>query len=196
MKKQNKNGKALNLPKFRVNDEINLSCQVRVIGEGIESKVMSLSSARKLAESLELDLIEVNSNIEPAIVRIANYEKMMYELKKSSKKAKQNQSKPLKEIQLSANIAKHDIETKANKAKEFIEDGSKVKVVLSLRGREMARRDENKKSLLEFIEFMDDVAVPESMPRDEGNRTIVILKKREGKKKQVVVTDTVDDTEN
>ena len=196
MKKQNKNGKGLNLPRFRVNDEINLSCQVRVIGEGIESKVMSLSSARKLAESLELDLIEVNSNIEPAIVRIANYEKMMYELKKSSKKAKQNQSKPLKEIQLSANIAKHDIETKANKAKEFIEDGSKVKVVLSLRGREMARRDENKKSLLEFIEFMDDVAVPESMPRDEGNRTIVILKKREGKKKQVVVTDTVDDTEN
>jgi translation initiation factor IF-3 len=190
LKKQNKNGKSLNLPTYRINDEINLTCQVRVTGEGIESNIMTLNSAKALANSLGLDLIEINSNITPAIVRIANYEKMMYDLKKSAKKSKQNQTKPLKEVQLSANIAKHDIETKGRKAKEFIEDGSKVKVVLTLRGREMSRRDENKKSLLEFIEFMDDVAVPESMPRDEGNRTIVILKKRDGKKKIIETTVT------
>lgn len=190
MKKQNKNGNSLNLPTYRINDEINLTCQVRVTGEGIESNIMTLNSAKALANSLGLDLIEINSNITPAIVRIANYEKMMYDLKKSAKKSKQNQAKPLKEVQLSANIAKHDIETKGRKAKEFIEDGSKVKVVLTLRGREMSRRDENKKSLLEFIEFMDDVAVPESMPRDEGNRTIVILKKRDGKKKIIETTVT------
>ena len=118
---------------------------------------------------------------------------MMYEFKKSAKKAKQNQTKPLKEIQLSANIAKHDIETKGNKAKEFIADGSKVKVVLTLKGREMTRRDENKKSLLEFIEYMSDVSVPEAMPRDEGNKTIVILKKKEGKSKKIEVVDTVEE---
>ena len=194
MKKQTKKGNTLNVPQYRVNDEIVLTCQVRVTGEGIDSQIMSLRDAKLLAESLGLDLIEINSNITPAIVRIANYEKMMYELKKSAKKSKQNQPKPLKEVQLSANIAKHDIETKGNKAKEFIADGSKVKVVLTLRGREMSRRDENKKSLLDFIEFMDDVAVPESMPRDEGNRTIVILKKREGKtKNRTVVYETVEE---
>ena len=194
MKKQNKKGNSLNLPKYRVNDEINIEGQVRVTGEGIESKVISLKAAKTLAENLGLDLIEINSNISPAIVRIANYEKMMYDMKKFAKKTKQNQSKPIKEIQLSANIALHDIETKGKKAKGFIEDGSKVKVVLTLRGREMARRDENKKSLLEFIEFMDDVAVPESMPRDEGNRTIVILKKREnGGKKKTVVNETIEE---
>ena len=47
-----------------------------------------------------------------------------------------------------------------------------------MRGRELARRDENKKSIFEFITLLDEVAVPESMPKDEGNKTIVILKKR------------------
>ena len=193
MKKQNKKGNSLNLPEYRINDEITLSCPVRVIGDGIESQIMSLNEAKKLADSLDLDLIEINGKITPAIIRIANYEKMMYEFKKSAKKAKQNQTKPLKEIQLSANIAKHDIETKGNKAKEFIADGSKVKVVLTLKGREMTRRDENKKSLLEFIEYMSDVSVPEAMPRDEGNKTIVILKKKEGKSKKIEVVDTVEE---
>lgn len=102
---------------------------------------------------------------------------MLYELKKAAKKNKQH-TKPFKEVQLSVNIAPHDLETKANQAKKFIENGSKVKVVLTMRGRELARRDDNKKSILEFITLLDEVAVPESMPKDEGNKTIVILKKR------------------
>ena len=76
------------------------------------------------------------------------------------------------------NIAKHDLETKANNAKRFIEDGSRVRVTLSMKGRELYRREENKKSILEFIVMMDDVAIPESAPKDEGNKTVVILKKR------------------
>ena len=76
------------------------------------------------------------------------------------------------------NIAKHDLETKANNAKRFIEDGSRVRVTLAMKGRELSRREDNKKSILEFIVMMDDVAVPESTPKDEGNKTVVILKKR------------------
>jgi translation initiation factor IF-3 len=102
---------------------------------------------------------------------------MLYELKKAAKKNKQ-QVKPLKDIQLSVNIAKHDLETKANNAKKFIEDGSRVRVTLAMKGRELSRREDNKKSILEFIVMMDDVAVPESTPKDEGNKTVVILKKK------------------
>jgi translation initiation factor IF-3 len=47
-----------------------------------------------------------------------------------------------------------------------------------MKGRELSRREDNKKSILEFIVMMDDVAVPESTPKDEGNKTVVILKKR------------------
>ena len=163
--------------KFRVNDEIRVGGNVRIVGEGIESKVVAMSEARKIAEDMELDLVEIQGKSDIPIVRVCNYEKMLYELKKAAKKNKQ-QVKPLKEIQLSVNIAKHDLETKANNAKRFIEDGSRVRVTLAMKGRELSRREDNKKSILEFIVMMDDVAVPESTPKDEGNKTVVILKKR------------------
>lgn len=163
--------------KFRVNDEIRIGGNVRIVGEGIESKVVTMSEARKIAEDMELDLVEIQGKSDVPIVKVCNYEKMLYELKKVAKKNKQH-VKPLKEIQLSVNIAKHDLETKANNAKRFIEDGSRVRVTLAMKGRELSRREDNKKSILEFIVMMDDVAVPESTPKDEGNKTVVILKKR------------------
>ena len=111
--------------KFRVNDEIRIGGNVRIVGEGIESKVVTMSEARKIAEDMELDLVEIQGKSDVPVVRVCNYEKMLYELKKAAKKNKQ-QVKPLKEIQLSVNIAKHDLETKVNNAKRFIEDGSCV----------------------------------------------------------------------
>jgi translation initiation factor IF-3 len=164
--------------KFRVNEEIRLFGDVRIVGEGIESHVVPIAEARKIAEKMELDLVEIQGRLEIPILKICNYEKMLYEMKKAAKKSKQN-AKPLKEIQLSVNIAKHDLETKANNARKFLEGGSRVKVVLSMKGRELSRREENKKSILEFIVMLDDVAVPETTPRDEGNRTSVILKKKQ-----------------
>lgn len=166
--------------KFKVNDEIQFNGNVRIVGENIESKVIPIKEAQKIADEMGLDLVEIRGGVEIPIVKICSYEKMIYELKKSAKKNKQNQ-KPLKEIQLSVSIAKHDLQVKANNARRFLEDGSKVKVVLSMRGRELVRREENKKSILEFIVLLEDVAVPESTPKDEGNRTIVILKKKNEK---------------
>jgi translation initiation factor IF-3 len=163
--------------RFRVNDEIHFSGNVRIVGDGIESKVMPIMEARRIAEGMELDLVEIQGKLEIPILKICNYEKMLYELKKIAKKTKQN-AKPLKEIQLSVSIAKHDLETKVNNARKFIEEGSRVKVVLTMKGRELSRREENKKSILEFIVMLEDVAVPEAAPRDENNKTTVILKKK------------------
>ena len=174
MAKQKKNDFS---SKFRVNDEIRFKGNVRIVGEGIESKVVSMSEASEIAEEMGLDLVEIQGKLEIPVIRICNYEKMLYELKKSAKKNKQ-MVKPLKEIQLSVNIAKHDLETKANNARKFIEDGSKVRVTLSMKGRELSRREENKKSILEFIVLLEDVAVPEAALRDEGNKTFVTLKRK------------------
>ena len=171
-----KNKNTFQTPRFRINEQIH-GHEVRIVGDGIESRVLPLNEAKKIAYAMGLDLIEINLNGQTPIVKVANYDKMLYELKKAAKKNKQH-TKPFKEVQLSVNIAPHDLETKANQAKKFIENGSKVKVVLTMRGRELARRDDNKKSILEFITLLDEVAVPESMPKDEGNKTIVILKKR------------------
>lgn len=164
-------------PKYRTNSEIRLGggVQVRICGDGIESVVVPMSKARRIADDMGLDIIEINPSLEVPVMKIADYDKMMYDLKKRQKKQKTAQ---IKEIQLTVNIAKNDLETKARKAKEFIEGGDKVKVVLRMKGRELTRREENKKSILEFITMLEDVCVPESMPKDEGNKTVVILKKK------------------
>ena len=106
-----KNKSNFNAPDFRINDEIYGNYNVRIVGEGIESKVVPLAVAKKIAAERELDLIEINKNVNPPIMRIASYEKMMYELKKAAKKNKQT-AKPLKEIQLSVNITDHDLQCK------------------------------------------------------------------------------------
>ncbi len=173
-KKQLKNTPRI---EYRINDEIDFYGQVRVVGENANNEVMSIDKARKLAESLDLDLVEINSRVTPPIMKVCNYEKMVYELKKTLKKNKQ-QAKPPKEIQLSVNIAENDLKTKENQARKFIEDGFKVKVILIMKGRELSRRMENKKTIFKFIADLEDVAAAESLPKDEGTRTIVFLKRK------------------
>lgn len=160
---------------YRINDDIYGYSQVRIIGDDVESKVVSLKEAKNIAESMGLDLIEINSKVNPPILRICDYSKFLYELKKNAKKNKQTQTQ-VKEIQLSVSIAQHDLETKAKQAINFLSKGDKVKVVLVMRGRELSRREENKRSILSFIEVVGENGVVESM-KDEGNKTIVILKK-------------------
>jgi translation initiation factor IF-3 len=165
----------------RINNEIRGYQMVRVVyddpnGEKF-NKVLTLDEAKKKAQRLNLDLVEVNTKIDPPIVRIVNYSKYLYELKKSMKQ-KQKKSSETKEVQLSVNISEHDIAVKANKAREFINNGDKVKVVLKMRGRELSRRDVSKKSLFVFVEALSDCAVAENMPKDEGNKCIVYLKKK------------------
>lgn len=176
MKKNNKNSG----PEYRINNEIFIegSPMVRLILPDGSNEVCHISKAKEKANELELDLIEINPSVTPPIVKIADYQKLLYELKKKAKKQNHN-NKPLKEIQLSVSIAENDMRTKANNARKFLEEGSKVKVVLSFRGREKARREENKKSIYEFIDMLSDVSVPESLPKDEGeSKTTVILKRK------------------
>ena len=94
---------------YRINDDIYGYSQVRIIGDDVESKVVSLKEAKNIAESMDLDLIEINSKVNPPILRICDYSKFLYELKKNAKKNKQTQTQ-VKEIQLSVSIAQHDLD--------------------------------------------------------------------------------------
>lgn len=171
MAKNNKNELS-----FHVNDEIKLTSElVRVIGNLDGSKVMTFDEAKKLAEANGLDLIEINSKVSPAIIRMDDYSKFLFDQKKIAKKNKQKVVQ-VKEIQLTTNIGLNDLETKVKKAIEFIKDGDKVKVVLTMKGRELLRREDSKKSLYQFIDKVKEFAVAEAIPRDEGNKCIVILK--------------------
>ena len=140
---------------------------------------MSWKEAVRLSREKNLDLIEINPKTTPIIVKLEDYSKYLYELKRQMK---HNKKKPntLKEIQISVNISMHDLEIKANKAKEFLQDGDKVKVVLTMKGRELLRKEESKKSFYQFINIMIDsgIASFDCAPRDEEKKCYVIFKKK------------------
>lgn len=159
----------------RINSEIIGVNEVRLVGDDNFSGVMSLEKAQAKADELGLDLIEINGSVTPPICKIYEYSKFLFEEKKKEKKQVVS---VVKEIQLTANISEHDLDVKVGMAKKFIQEGHKVKVVLKLFGRQLGRREDSKLSLLTFITKMEDVAKPESLPKDEGKSVIVILKKK------------------
>lgn len=163
-------------PSFRINDEITHCESVRLIGDNFESTVVPFALAKEIARSKGLDLVEINSNVSPHIVKMCVYEKMLYEMKKAAKKNKSS-SLPMKEIQISVNISKHDLEIKSKQARSFLNKGHKVKLTLTMKGRELSRRDDNKQVVLDFIVSLEDISLVESM-KDDGNKTIVILKRK------------------
>lgn len=132
----------IKIAKPRINNEIKGEPSVRLIykeyrdkvSENDFNKVVDWEEAVKISNDFGLDLIEINSKVKPVIVKLEDYSKYLYELKKQLKQKKQKTS-VLKEIQLSVNISKHDLEIKAKKAKEFLLNGDKVKVVLTIKGR-------------------------------------------------------------
>ena len=168
----------------RVNDDIRYY-EARVIykeysdkdGENDFNKIMKVSDARRFAEKIGLDLIEINGKTTPPIIKIYDYKKYLWELKQAEKKKKKN-TVDVKEIQLSVNISTHDLEIKAKHAKEFIAKGHKVRVVLTMRGRELTRREESSKSFYEFLGMMGDDISYDSAPKSDGNKVITILKKK------------------
>lgn len=107
--------------------------RVRLVGEGIND-IVPTEFALRQADEAGLDLVIVSDKSDPPVVRIQDYKKLEYEKKKARKK--QGPTSELKEIQLKVNIADHDLLTKVNAIKKFLERGDKVKVVVRLKGRE------------------------------------------------------------
>lgn len=105
--------------------------------DGEQVGVVTLSEARKLAYEKGLDLVEIAPNAYPPVCKVMNYGKYKYVREKQEKKQKKVQQK-IKEIKIRPGIAEHDLQTKAAQAKEFLNQGDKVKVTCSYRGREMA----------------------------------------------------------
>ena len=167
--------------KHKINSDVRFP-QVRLVGQG-EPRLMSSWEASKLAESMQMDLILINENQDPPIVRIDDYNKFIYAQEKAEKEKKKNAVKnEIREIQLSCEIADNDLITKSKKAQEFLEDGDKVKCVIMLKGRQKAMPERGELVMLRFAEVLGEVGSPESMPALEGSRWIMTLKPKSKKK--------------
>ena len=148
--------------------------EVRVISSnGEQLGIMSSKEAMKLAREAELDLVKIAPNAKPPVCKIIDYGKYRYELARKEKEAKKKQKTiDVKEVRLSPNIDKNDLNTKARK---FLSKGDKVKVTLRFRGRELAHVNSSKVILEEFAEQLSDVAVVDKQPKFEGRSMIMFL---------------------
>jgi translation initiation factor IF-3 len=166
--------------RHKINSEVRFP-QVRLIGD-TETKIMSSYEASKLAEAEELDLILINENANPPVVRIDDYNKFLYQLEKTEKERKKNSVKvETKEMQLSAEIGENDLKTKARKCLEFLEHGDKIRCVLQLKGRQKAMPERGEIVMLKMLEMLSELGEPEFLPKLENGKWVTIVKPRKKK---------------
>ncbi|MCH7573693.1 MAG: translation initiation factor IF-3 [Candidatus Marinimicrobia bacterium] len=129
-------------PVLRVNDEITAS-EVRLVnGEGEQVGVVSLERAFAEADEAGLDLVEVSPDSNPPVTKIMDFGKFRYDQRKKDRENRKKQhTVSLKEIRMRPSISDHDLETKINRSIKFLQAGSRLKISVRFRGREMARQD-------------------------------------------------------
>lgn len=154
--------------------------EVRLISEtGEQLGIMPAKEAIKLAREAELDLVKIAPGAKPPVCKIIDYGKYRYELARKEKEAKKKQkTMEVKEVRLSPNIDKNDLNTKANQARKFLVKGDKVKVTLRFRGREMAHISYSKQILDSFYELLEDVSVIDKAPKMEGRSMVMFLSQK------------------
>jgi len=160
----------------RINNGIT-AARVRVVGENVPSPgVYTLFEAIKMAEALELDLVEISPNIDPPVCKIIDYQKYIYQQKKKAREMKANASKVIiKEIRFGPNTDEHDYQFKLKHAQSFLQEGSKVKAYVFFKGRSILFSEQGEKLLLRFALELEEYGKAEQMPRLEGKRMIMML---------------------
>ena len=144
--------------------------------DGEQLGVVLTSDALDRAEESGLDLMEVAPNSDPPVCKILNYGKLKYEEKKKLQNSKKKQHViKVKEIRFRPRIGDHDLMTKVNMGRKFLNEGFKLKITLMFRGRELARIDLGKDVMNKVLEKLSDVAEIEKDNPLEGRRMSVIL---------------------
>lgn len=168
----------------RINEQIH-SREVRVVGEGIESKVYPLSQALKMAEEAGMDLVEISPNAAPPVCKIIDYSKFLYQLKRKQKEMKAKQVKVnVKEIRFGPQTDDHDYNFKLRHAIGFLQDGDKVKAYVFFKGRSILFKEQGEVLLLRFANDLEEYGKVEQMPVLEGKRMTIFISPKKGTSKK------------
>jgi translation initiation factor IF-3 len=162
-------------PQIRINHRIRVP-EVRVIGpDGGMLGVMTTDEARRVAQDMGLDLVEVNPKAEPPVCKLLDFGKYKYEEKKKAREAKRKQtSVDIKEIKFRPKTDQHDFAFKVRAARRFLENGNKVKFTVRFRGREITHPEKAQQQLDHVVRDVEDLANVEVRPIMEG-RTMTLL---------------------
>lgn len=167
-----KNDKMKN--QYRVNEQIRVR-EVRVVSDD-GSEVMPTRKAMDMARQQGADLVEISPNAQPPVCRLIDYSKFLYQQKKRQKELKQKQVKvEVKEIRFGPQTDEHDYQFKLKHAKEFLEDGNKVRAYVFFRGRSILFKEQGEVLLLRFANDLEEYGKVEQMPALEGKKMFLYI---------------------
>ena len=150
--------------------------EVRLVGDNVETGIYSIQEALKLAEELELDLIEISPTAEPPVCKILDYQKFLYQQKKRQKEQKAKATKVVvKEIRFGPQTDDHDYNFKLKHAIGFLQEGAKVKAYVFFKGRSILFKEQGEVVLLRFANDLEEYGKVDQMPVLEGKRMIIML---------------------
>ncbi|ASB50877.1 translation initiation factor IF-3 [Alkalitalea saponilacus] len=169
---------------YRINNQIRVP-QVRLVGDNIENPgVCSTSEAMKLADQMELDLVEISPKADPPVCRIIDYQKFLYQQRKKQKELKQKTVQVVvKEIRFGPNTDEHDYNFKLKHAEKFLSEGSKVKAFVFFKGRSILFKEKGEILLLKFAQDLEELGKVEQLPRLEGKRMTMFITPKAAKSK-------------
>ncbi len=141
-----------------------------------------MSEARKLADELELDLVEISPNADPPVCKIIDYQKFLYQQKKKQKEIKANAVKVVvKEIRFGPNTDDHDFQFKLRHAEKFLKEGAKVKAYVFFKGRSILFKEQGEILLLKFAQELEELGKVEQLPQLEGKRMTMFISPKKKK---------------
>jgi len=144
--------------------------------KGEKRGIVDIRSALAIAQEDDLDLVQIAEGKDYPICKILDFGKYLYQKQKKLKKNKKNQHIiHVKEIRLRLNTGEHDLITKLNKAKKFLEEGNKLKFSIMFRGREITRKDSAIEMLEQVAQSFSEISVIDKKPSLEGRKMFLIL---------------------
>ena len=144
--------------------------------DGDQLGIMSPSSALDIAINEDLDLVEISPTAKPPVVKIMDFGKYKYSSAKKEKlQRRKSAASQVKGIRLSPSTDEHDLMTKVRRARQFLEEGAKVKASIWFRGRMIARQEFGTRMLERMAKELEDVARVESPPAMEGHRQMIMM---------------------
>lgn len=159
---------------YRVNEQIRVR-EVRIVSDG-GSQVVPTRQALDMARQMEVDLVEISPNAQPPVCRLIDYSKFLYQQKKHQKEMKQKQVKvEVKEIRFGPQTDEHDYQFKLKHAKEFLEEGNKVRAYVFFRGRSILFKEQGEVLLLRFANDLEEFGKVEQLPKLEGKKMFLFL---------------------
>lgn len=169
---------------FKMNEQIKAPEVFLIDENGEQAGNISITEALERAKSVELDLVEVNPKAVPPITKIIDFGQFKYERDKLKHKQKlQHKKVDTKSIRLSVRISKHDFDFRLNQAIKFIEKGNKLKIELTLKGRERQHPQKAFESINGFIEKIEanenfNIIREQDLTRQGGRFTMILANKK------------------